>query len=393
MRQVFLSEITARLESGSRPAGGATSVDGIPSLGGEHLSDDGGFRLEKLKYVPADFYENLRAGKIERDDILIVKDGATTGRVCFVDENFPLDAAAVNEHVFRLAIDESRAVPKYVFYFLHSGIGKKLLLSDFRGATVGGISRGFINLAKVPLPSLDEQRRIVSILDRGDALRHRCDIIASDYAKLQSALVENVSSTATANTRLGDLAEVSSGITKGRKTAEATRELPYLAVSNVQAGYLDMTLVKTIAATQKEIERYALRAGDVLMTEGGDPDKLGRGTVWRDELPLCLHQNHVFKVRVNDTNVLHPEFLGAYLGSRAAKDYFLRSAKQTTGIATINMTQLKNLPVPDLSNSDQLQFISQLDAIREQQKHNRIFAARLDSLFMALQSNAFSGRL
>ena len=305
-----------------------------------------------------------------------------------------LDGVVVTNEFPVFDIDAEKLDARYFHWLVQSSRFLEQLQALSAGAS--GQNRvkesSFLSL-DVALPSLTEQRRIASILDRADELRNRCNIIASDYAKLQSALVENVSSAATANTRLGDLAEVSSGITKGRKTAEATRELPYLAVSNVQAGYLDMTLVKTIAATKKEIERYALRAGDVLMTEGGDPDKLGRGTVWRDELPLCLHQNHVFKVRVNDTNVLHPEFLGAYLGSRAAKDYFLRSAKQTTGIATINMTQLKNLPVPNLSNSDQLQFISQLDAIREQQKHNRIFAARLDSLFMALQSNAFSGRL
>lgn len=193
---------------------------------------------------------------------------------------------------------------------------------------------------------------------------------------------------------LGEVAAVSSGITKGRKVKEAVREVPYMAVANVQAGSLDLTGVKTIAATEAEISKYELREGDLLLTEGGDPDKLGRGTVWRGELPLALHQNHIFRVRLPEEGaVVIPEYLESYVASHAAKSYFLRSAKQTTGIASINSTQLKALPVPVPPFSVQREFAAVVAKIDAQRERIERALALEDELFASLQYRAFRGEL
>ena len=155
------------LESGSRPRGGVRGIlEGIPSLGGEHLNDEGSFNFEKIKYVPEAFFESLNKGRIYPDDIIVVKDGATTGKTSFVDNDFPHKEAAVNEHLFIVRVDPKVAFSKFVFYYLFSGAGQKQILSDFRGATVGGISRNFPLKVTVPIPSLTEQEQIVSELER-----------------------------------------------------------------------------------------------------------------------------------------------------------------------------------------------------------------------------------
>ena len=144
---------------------------------------------------------------------------------------------------------------------------------------------------------------------------------------------------------LESMADVVSGITKGRKIQEQSMiKVPYMAVSNVKDGYIDWTTVKTIEATEQEIEQYRLLPDDVLMTEGGDPDKLGRGAIIKEPLENCIHQNHIFRVRLNESIVL-PGFFAEYLKHQKAKRYFFGCAKQTTGIASINMRQLKALPV------------------------------------------------
>lgn len=98
--------------------------------------------------------------------------------------------------------------------------------------------------------------------------------------------------------RLGSCAEVAGGVTLGRNAAGATAiELPYLRVANVQDGFLDLSEIKTIRIYKSELERYVLKRGDVLMNEGGDFDKLGRGCVWEEQIQNCLHQNRVFRVR------------------------------------------------------------------------------------------------
>jgi type I restriction enzyme S subunit len=135
---------------------------------------------------------------------------------------------------------------------------------------------------------------------------------------------------------LKNMALIQSGITLGKNYArQAVQEYPYLRVANVQDGHLDLRTIKTIAVSGADAHRSTLKSGDVLMTEGGDPDKLGRGAIWEGQISPCLHQNHVFAVRPQEARLL-PRFLAASLSSLHAKTYFLRTAKQTTNLASTN---------------------------------------------------------
>ena len=156
--------------------------------------------------------------------------------------------------------------------------------------------------------------------------------------------------------RLGDLVLVSSGVTLGRKTAIPSPVLlPYLRVANVQRWHLNLSSMKEVVIDNSEIERFKLVSGDLLITEGGDWDKVGRTSIWRDELPTCLHQNHVFKARGTSTE-WSPVWAELFLNSSIARNYFASSAKQTTNLASINMTQLKDcvFPVPPVSEQSRI---------------------------------------
>ena len=246
----------------------------------------------------------------------------------------------------------------------------------------------------VPNPPLDEQRRIAAILDQADAIRAKRRQVRAHLDSLtQSIFHDMFGRTGSPNARLVDIAAVSSGITKGRRTTAPTSPVPYLAVSNVQAGHLKLDIVKTIDATDGEISRYSLAPGDLVLTEGGDPDKLGRGAVWRGELATCLHQNHVFRVRVGSDEGVLPDYLAAFMAGRAARLYFMRAAKQTTGIASINMTQLKALPLHVPPVARQEEYVRRLRAIeKERRAVDQAYAAG-DELFASLQARAFRGEL
>ena len=158
-------------------------------------------------------------------------------------------------------------------------------------------------------------------------------------------------------------ADVKGGITKGQNRATGTvlLEVPYLRVANVQRGYLDLTEMKTIAATADEISDLRLESGDVLFNEGGDRDKLGRGWVWNGEIETCIHQNHVFRARlISDT--LRPKFLSIY-GNSSGQRYFFDEGKHTTNLASINMTKLKRLPVPLPPLAEQERIIDELERL------------------------------
>ncbi|MFZ4618685.1 MAG: restriction endonuclease subunit S [Rectinemataceae bacterium] len=154
---------------------------------------------------------------------------------------------------------------------------------------------------------------------------------------------------------------IQSGITLGKDYAgQVLREYPYLRVANVQAGYVNLSVVKTIRVTRVEADRCLLQRGDVLMTEGGDLDKLGRGCVWDDQVSPCLHQNHVFAVRPNQKR-LEPRFFSALMGTSYARAYFQSTAKQTTNLAATNKTKLGMFKVLLPRVSEQNQILARLD--------------------------------
>lgn len=144
--------------------------------------------------------------------------------------------------------------------------------------------------------------------------------------------------------RLDKLAEIQTGIAKGAQKEKPVVVLPYLRVANVQDGHVDLTEMKTIEVPERKLNRYLLRRGDLLMTEGGDFDKLGRGCIWEGQVEPCVHQNHVFAVRVTSSE-LSNEYLEQLTASPWGRRYFLSCSKQSTNLASVNTSQLKAFPL------------------------------------------------
>ena len=153
--------------------------------------------------------------------------------------------------------------------------------------------------------------------------------------------------------RLADIAEVGSGVSvsKNRKVNNPI-EVNYLRVANVQRGYLDLDEVKTMTIDKFTFNRYKLLEGDILFNEGGDRDKLGRGWIWKNEVDNCITQNHVFRASTHIKNIAHSEFI-SHWGNTFGRDYFERTGKQTTNLASINKTVLSSFPVPYPSIEEQ----------------------------------------
>ena len=268
------------------------------------------------------------------------------------------------------------------------------------GANLPRLSPGALEDLELPLAPIDEQRRIADILDRADALRAKRRAALARLDELTQAIFIEMFGDPVSNPKgwpttavLGDVADIVSGVTKGRNLeGKTTRTLPYLAVANVQDKKLNLAAIKSIEATEDEIRRYRLMKNDLLLTEGGDPDKLGRGTLWQDELPECIHQNHIFRVRLN-TDRVNSLFLNWLVGSERGKRYFLRSAKQTTGIASINMTQLRGFPLLLPPTALQNTFANCIAGIERVKSRHSAAQFEVDGLFASLQDRAFRGAL
>jgi type I restriction enzyme, S subunit len=268
------------------------------------------------------------------------------------------------------------------------------------GTTRGKLTKAGASEIVIPLPPLAEQRRIAEVLDRAEALRAKRRAALAQLDSLTQSLFLDLFGDPVSNpkgwpetTLLGDMADIVSGITKGRKlNGEKVREVPYLAVANVQDRALNLAAIKSIEATEKEIARYRLLPNDLVLTEGGDPDKLGRGTLWNAELSECIHQNHIFRVRLTSDRIA-PLFANWLISGARGKRYFLKSAKQTTGIASINMTQLRGFPLLIPPITLQREFARRVTAVEALKTAQRASLGELDALFATLQHRAFRGEL
>jgi type I restriction enzyme S subunit len=120
----------------------------------------------------------------------------------------------------------------------------------------------------------------------------------------------------------------------------------------VQDGYIDLSEVTEIKLPIREARNYLLQSDDILVTEGGDIDKLCRGNCWHGQIDECLHQNHVFAVRIH--KMVRPEYVALITGVSYARRYFTTTANKTTNLASTNKTKLGNLPllVPPIEEQD-----------------------------------------
>jgi len=283
-------------------------------------------------------------------------------------------------------------LPEYLAYWLRTQ--KDKMLQHAGGTTFKEIARGTLRKFEIAYPPLAEQRRIVDLLSRAEGiLRLRREAQAKAQAIIPALFLDLFGDPAT-NPKgwpvapLASVAEVISGVAKGRRFAPGEGvELPYMRVANVKDGYLDLAEVKTIQIKPSEVEKLLLRPGDLLMTEGGDPDKLGRAALWAGEIEACVHQNHVFKVRSN-TAVL-PTYLRSLAGSVYGKAYFLRVAKKTTGIASINKSQLSAFPVVLPPLALQEQFAERVAAMQVIATQQTAALHKAQATFDALLARAF----
>lgn len=239
----------------------------------------------------------------------------------------------------------------------------------------------------VPSPPFKEQQRIADYLNKMcaeiDAVLEKTRASIEEYKKLKQAVITQAVTKGIRGDRpmkdsgiewIGDIpaewrktqlrhcAAIKSGITLGKKyeKTDSLVERPYLRVANVQDGYVDLSVLTTIEVTQDEDLKYRLRAGDVLMTEGGDRDKLGRGCVWHGEIEPCLHQNHIFAVQTSKDTLL-PEFLEYLTVSDVGRSYFDVTAIKTTNLACTSSSKVLAFTIPLPSVEEQAEIVEALN--------------------------------
>jgi type I restriction enzyme S subunit len=416
--ETTLDRLLTTLESGSRPRGGVRGIaGGIPSIGGEHISEDGGFRFEKIKFVPKAFYETMRRGHLRRGDILVVKDGATTGKVGIVGADFPHDPAVVNEHVF-ICRPANEVDSRFLFWFLHSQVGQDRILQNFRGSAQGGITQSFAEGTVVPLAPPAEQKRIVAKLDallaRVRAARDRLARVPSILKQFrQSVLAAACSGTLSADWRRsrgsligltdGELPagwkrEVLSAVCEGFEYGSAKKSsgkgaMPVLRMGNLQDGEIDWSdLVYT--SDPEEIAKYSLQPNTVLFNRTNSPELVGKTSIYRGERRAIFAG---YLIRIRHGPRLDPAYLNYCLNSPEFKEYCLTVRTDGVSQSNINARKLAAYEIPWCNLDEQLEIARRVKALfaRADAIEVRVAAAtaRADRLTQSLLARAFRGEL
>lgn len=345
------------------PHDGAVPVIGISNVQDRLL-------LDKVLYLSGLKPKAIEKKRIEQGwSVLVGSNGnrRRIGNAVYIAEDAALLFAS-----FLIAAKpraDSGITPEFFFRWLRSEQVQSYLSASSEGSTgLSNLSHSFFRKMTIAFPEEAEQAAIARVLDAVDAAVDRAGAAlkaaeALDHSLLHELLEFGVSGARHKRKpahwqmkRVDEVADVGSGVTLGKDVSGFKHvELPYLRVANVQDGHLDLKTIKTVKVRCDEVERYRLEHGDVLMTEGGDLDKLGRGTLWEGQIENCLHQNHIFRIRA-DRGQLDPRYFAFVVESDIAKRYFTRVAKRTTNLASTNKTQVRALrfPLPPLDEQDQI---------------------------------------
>lgn len=252
---------------------------------------------------------------------------------------------------------------------------------------------------EIALPSLDEQRAILELCSaaeqlstaaRGEARAAFVALRARTEELLFAAEGWEVLPDGWTVGSLAEVTDIRSGITKGRKARGALRPLSFIRAANVQRGYLDLSEIKMLEVTEDEAVRFALKPGDLLLIEGGNAEHLGRGWVWGGELEHAVFQNHVFRARPKPDHV-SPRYLAYAVAASPARAYCLDCAKKTTNLASINKSQISEMPIALPPRSVQEAIVEMLDSLRQTGVEAERAASAAERMQSALIEEVLSG--
>jgi type I restriction enzyme S subunit len=377
-------KFSAAINMGQSPTSEDCNQDGIglPFL-------QGNAEFTKLYPMPKSFCEIPR--KIASSGDLLFSVRAPVGALNIADQTYGIGRGLCAIKV------SNNLVGQYLWWLIP--VIRSELDSVSTGSTFDAVSAEEVQNVTFCQPSKAEQQKIANFLDHETAkidtlIEKQQQLIQLLKEKRQAVISHAVTKGLNPNAPMRDsgvewlgevpkhwevkrlrfIADVQSGVAKGKDNSGLeTIEVPYLRVANVQDGFLDLETVTTIEIPSSSLERYLLRVGDVLMNEGGDFDKLGRGHVWNGEIEPCIHQNHVFAIR---PKAVSSEWLNEITGSHYAQFYFMTRSKQSTNLASISSTNIMELPVvlpPTVEQQQILKTVSdkrtQFDALTAKAQH------------------------
>lgn len=359
-------------------------------------------------YIP-----NQYATKTAQDgDILLARYGGSLGKVFRAHEGAYNVALAKVIKIFPDIIDDD-----YLYQYYLSDFYQDFCIKAGSGRSAqAGFNRDDMEKIPFPLPPLSEQRRIVdrieSIFAKLDEAKEKAQAVVDGFELRNSAILHKAfTGELTAKWReehsltlddwetdnLGDRFEIMSGVQKTPARTPKDHPIPYLAVANVYRDSVDVSEIRYFEVADDELERLKLKNKDLLIVEGnGSGNEIGRCAMWRGELPVCIHQNHIIRMRKKDEKILE-EYVLYYLNSDAGKKIMKIRAKTTAGLYNLSVGKIRTIPVPFAMIEEQIEIVRILDSLLAKENAAKEAAEsvldHIDTMKKAVLARAFRGEL
>ncbi len=291
-----------------------------------------------------------------------------------------------------------RLHPKFAFYALnHANFRARLLPFVNKAVNQASVSTTNLKTLEIPLPPLDEQKRIAVILDKADALRaKRRQAIAlldrltqSIFLEMFGDIIESMKQSSSAQT-VADVGRVQLGRQRAPKYQTGKFTRPYVRVANIYEDRIDLSDVLSMDFNDRDFKDYKLERGDILLNEGQSTELVGRPAMWRDEIPDCCFQNTLVRFQP-DRRKLIPEFALAVFLHYFRNGEFSKISSKTSSVAHLGASRFSRMPFPLPSLTEQEMFVGRAKLVRKTKA--AVELANADSLFASLQHRAFTGKL
>ena len=372
--------------------------NGLPVLRMNNITYSGHIDLSNIKWCPI-LEKDEEKFTVRRGDLLFNRTNSPelVGKTAVWESD---EKYAFAGYLIRVRFKPELALSNYVSTYLNSPYGKTYLFNKAKPSiNMSNISASEFLKIPLPLPPIEEQRRIAAILDKADAVRRkRKEAIALTEELLRSAFLEMFGNPVT-NPKgwdvvpLGDISKVKGGLQVTPKRKDNPIEVPYLRVANVYRDQLVLDEVKLIRVTPEELERTALCTEDLLIVEGhGNSQEIGRSSVWDGSISNCTHQNHLIRV-ILDSKRAEPTYISAFLNSSGGRRQLIQFGKTTSGLNTISTSNVKATKVllPPVSEQKKYADLKQKTAVCLG-NHQKLFQ-NTNNLFNSLLQRAFRGEL
>jgi len=313
-----------------------------------------------------------------------------------------------------LSPDRSRILPAYLFYLAKSHPVHNYAISRMRGST--GRQRVpnsvFRDELRIPLPPLDEQRKIASVLLTVDRAIQTTEAIIAQAKRVKRGLMQDLFQKGTAETeseetrfgpvlartpkhwdraRVRDLySEYQLGTTE-RGTSENADHIPLMKMGNLRFGTWDFSEVEQIDHSDELMEKYQLKKGDLLFNTRNTPDLVGKTAVW-DSDESAVYDNNLLRLRFND-RIATGHFVNYYLSSGLGRRQLRARVHGTTSVAAIYWSDLKQVEIPIPPKDEQKRIVEILRGVDQVIVHRKDERHELKRFKKGLMQDLLTGHV